>query len=182
MERIIPFDSNPLKAKNGRYRIVENFLAFWYRYVFPVRAEIERGNGDVYRHFALTDLPDFIGPVFEEITLQYLRRLNAQGKLPFVAKSFGKWWGKDRKGNVQELDVVACSVTGKELLIGECKWRNQVKPASIAGVLKERAAYFEAYQIHPYLFTKHPVVLNEDADIVSVSLDSYFFEDGSDSK
>lgn len=97
IERVVPFGSNQLRGKISQYQITENFIAFWYRYVFSVRAEIERGSGDIYCSIALADLSNFIGPLFEEVTRQYLRRLNSQEKLPFIAKSFGKWWGRIKK-------------------------------------------------------------------------------------
>jgi AAA+ ATPase superfamily predicted ATPase len=173
IERVIPFGSNPLKGKTSQYHITENFIAFWYRYIFSIRSEIERGNGAVYFDLALNDLPDFIGPIFEEVSRQYLRRLNGQRKLPFIAKSFGKWWGKDKKGVVQELDVVVESVTGKELLVGECKWRNSFKVNKTIEVLNERAEYFNQYTTLKYLFTKNPVTV-EDSDVVNISVDEFF--------
>ena len=174
IERITPFGSNPLKGKTSQYHITENFIAFWYRYVFSVRAEIERGFGEHYAGLALNDLPDFIGPIFEEVTRQYLRRLNERGQLPFVAKSFGKWWGKDRKGNVQEIDVVVDSITGKELLIGECKWRNSFKANKTVDVLDERAAHFDTYATYKYLFSKFPVNIGTRPDIVTIAIADYF--------
>lgn len=174
IERVIPFGSNPLKGKTSHYQITENFIAFWYRYIFSVRSEIERGNGDIYFSLALEGLSDFIGPIFEEVTRQYLRRLNGQGKLPFIAKSFGQWWGKDKKGRVQELDVVVDSVTGNTLLIGECKWRNSFKVNKTIDVLKERADYFTQYKTLKYLFTKTPVNVEENSDVKNLSLDAFF--------
>lgn len=174
IERVIPFGSNPLKGKTSRYQIMENFIAFWYRYILSIRTEIERGNGDIYFALALDDLSDFIGPIFEEVSRQYLRRLNGRRGLPFVVKSFGKWWGKDKKGNVHELDVVLESVTGKELLVGECKWRNSFKVNKTVEGLNERAAHFSKYTTFKYLFTKTPVTVEGDANVVNLSLESFF--------
>lgn len=176
IERVIPFGSNPLKGKISQYKITENFIAFWYRYVFSVKSEIERGNGNIYFGLALNDLSEFIGPIFEDVTEQYLRRLNSFGKLPFIAKSFGKWWGKDRKGNIQEVDIVVESVTGQELLVGECKWRNSFKVDKTIEVLNERATYFDKYITHKYLFTKLPVDTSKSNEIINVSVKDYFTE------
>ncbi|MFV0558868.1 MAG: ATP-binding protein [Enterococcus sp.] len=174
IERVVPFGSNPLKGKTSQYQIAENFIAFWYRYVFSVKTEIERGNGDIYFALALDDLSNFIGPIFEEVARQYLRRLNGQGKLPFITKSFGKWWGKDKKGNGQELDVVVESVTGKELIVGECKWRNSFKIGETVEVLNERAAYFDKDSTDKYLFTKVPVRLEAKSGVTNISLSEFF--------
>jgi AAA+ ATPase superfamily predicted ATPase len=174
IERVVPFGSNTLKGKKSQYQITENFIAFWYRYVFSVRTEIERGNGDIYFALALNDLTDFIGPIFEEVSRQYLRRMNGKSKLPFIAKSFGKWWGKDRKGNNQELDVVVESVTGKEIIVGECKWRNSFKINKTLEVLNDRASYFDKYETYQYLFTKNQVSIGSENEVINVSLGEFF--------
>ncbi|WEV40120.1 ATP-binding protein [Lactobacillus sp. ESL0681] len=173
VERVVPFGANPLKKKTSQYQITENFLAFWYRYVFGVRGEIEQGNGTIYCLAAIQDLSDFIGPIFEEITRQYLRRMNAVNKLPFIGKTFGKWWGKDKQGNVQEIDVVVESLDSKQLLIGECKWRDQFKIKQTVQHVNERADLFTKYTCYKYLFTKLPIKL-QDEEVVNVSVEDYF--------
>lgn len=173
IERIIPFGANPLKGKKSHYQIRENFMAFWYRYVFSIRTEIERGHGHIYFTLAIEHLNEFIGPIFEEITRQYLRRKNSTKDLPFVAKSFGKWWGKDRKGQVQEIDVVVESVTGKALIMGECKWTTNFKVNKVVETLKDRTSLFDQYTIYNYLFTKTPITVLEK-DVINVSVEDYF--------
>jgi len=174
ISRITPFGTNPLKGKKSQYQITENFIAFWYRYVFSVRTEIERGSGDIFHENAMENLPEFIGHIFEEVTRQYLRRLNASRKLPFVAKSFGTWWGKDKQGHVQDIDVILESVLGKELLIGECKWRESFKINPVIETLEHCASYFDKYNCHKYLFTKIALELPEGSGIINRSADDYF--------
>lgn len=174
IERLIPFGANPLKGKKSQYQVQENFIAFWYRYVFPVRTEIEAGNGEIYCNLAMENLNEFIGPIFEEITKQYLRRTNAKLELPFVAKSFGKWWGKNRKGEVEEIDIVVESIKGDALIIGECKWRNALKIRKTVDDLKRRAALFDKYSVYEYLFTKEKTELSETEGIVNRTLADYF--------
>ena len=175
IKRVIPFGSNPLKGKKSNYQIIENFIAFWYRYVFSNRTEIEIGNGNIYFLLACDNLNEFIGGIFEEITHQYLRRQNGQRKLPFIAKSFGKWWGKDRKGDVQEIDVILESVTGKELIVGECKWQDNLKVNKTIETLKIRSALFDKYKTYEYLFTKTPVAIKVEG-VKNISVSDYFVE------
>jgi AAA+ ATPase superfamily predicted ATPase len=173
IERVIPFGANPLKGKKSHYQIMENFVAFWYRYVFSVRTEIERGHGEVYFALALDNLDEFIGPIFEEVTKQYLRRKNSALQLPFVAKSFGKWWGRGKAGEAQEIDIVVESVAGKELIIGECKWTAALKTNKAITSLKERAALFDTYTTYRFLFTKIPAPVL-DGDVINVPVSEYF--------
>ena len=173
IERVIPFGANSLKGKTSRYIITENFLAFWYRYVFSVRGEIERGYGEIYAEVTLNDLPNFIGPIFEEISRQYLRRMNMKKELPFVAKTFGRWWGKDKKGNVQEVDVVVDSILDKKMIIGECKWRESFKLSKTIDLLSKRAEIFDKYTTYKFLFVKNNDISVEE-DIVVVTLDEFY--------
>ena len=174
IERVVPFGAYLLKGKKSQYKITENFIAFWYRYVFSVRNEIERGNGEIFCSLATENLSDFIDPIFEEITSQYLKRLNAKGELPFVAKTFGKWWGRDKQGNAQEIDIIVESVSGKELIIGECKWKKSLKVNKTILTLWERIAYFDKYKKYMYLFTKTPVDIDEEQEVINVSMSEYF--------
>ncbi|MDR2976011.1 MAG: ATP-binding protein [Streptococcaceae bacterium] len=174
IERIIPFGANPLKGKKSQYRINENFLAFWYRYVFSAQSEIERGNGEIFLSIALENLNEFIGPIFEEVTRQYLRRKNIQKALPFTAKSFGRWWGKDKQGNIQEIDIIAESIDNKSLIIGECKWRNALNVKQACKKLQERAAIFDKFNTELYLFTKKKQSQLEDDRINQISIEQFF--------
>lgn len=172
VERILPFGANPLKGKKSQYRIRENFIAFWYRYVFSVRSEIEQGNGAVYFSLAMKSIHDYIGPVFEVITRQYLRRQNVNAKLPFIAKSFGTWWGKDHAGNVQEIDIVVESMDGKNLLLGECKWTNSLKRKKVVETLKSRSELFKNYELQLCLFSKEGV--KPDDSVQTISIEQFF--------
>lgn len=154
VERIIPFGANPLRGKTSQYRIIENFLSFWYKYVFSVRSEIERGYGELYFDYAMETLNSFVGVSFEEVCRQYLRRLNSQRQLPFRAVYFGRWWGKDRAGLPQEVDIVAESMDGRALILGECKWRNSIDKNQVEQAIFERAELFDKYEKHLFLFTK----------------------------
>ncbi|AMC93715.1 hypothetical protein AOC36_06880 [Erysipelothrix larvae] len=173
IERIIPFGSNPLKGKKSYYHITENFIAYWYRTIFSIRTEIERGHGDIYWQHSLNNLSEFIGPIFEEITRQYLRRVNAKNGLPFIAKTFGKWWGKDKKGDVQEIDIIVESLDGKNLIIGECKWTNSLKLSKTLQTLDKRATLFSDYTVQKMLFTKNAVETG-DIDVKTISICDYF--------
>ncbi len=142
IDRTLPFGEEPGKSRKGVYRITDNCYRFWYRFVFGNQAEIDSGIGA-----ALADktvfgeaLASFIGkPAFEQICLQYLMRLNKEQKLPFLATSFGKWWGTDnQKREETDIDIVVGDKTGKKAILGECKWRKEkVSKADIENFMKK---------------------------------------------
>ncbi len=135
LSREYPFDEDPETSRRSLYRITDACYHFWYRFVFPNRSEVENGLGAIVAdHDVLTTqtLSTFIGkPAFEEICLQYLKRLNLIEQLPFLATAFGRWWGNDPKAKAEaDLDVVLGNRKTRQLILGECKWTNEKVSAS----------------------------------------------------
>lgn len=53
-------------------------------------------------------LATYVGTQFERVCLQWLVRQNRQGKLPFLATAFGRWWGTDPRAREEvDIDVIA---------------------------------------------------------------------------
>ena len=101
------------------YRIGDNFLDFWFRFVFRRRADIARGLGrEVVDRMILPRLNDHMGAIWEEMCRDFVRRRAAQGALPVPVSSVGRWWNRD---NSVEVDVVGLDGR-KVVLAGSVKW------------------------------------------------------------
>jgi AAA+ ATPase superfamily predicted ATPase len=184
VERIYPYGSNSLKNKNGQYMIVENFFRFWYRFVFANRGAIEGGQGEVIAEGAFNYLSNFIGePAFEIICRQYLNRLNEHKKLPFVAGAYEKWWGKDKlTGDSNDIDIVVSSAFDDSILLGECKWKSQLKQVKEINKLlqKDRLILGKTSYYH-YFFSKihyskeAQKIAEKNKFLTLVTLDDLFF-------
>lgn len=140
LEREVPpTEKNIETSKKGQYRIKDNFLAFWFRFVYPMRSFIESDHPEI----AMTKLktgfiPNHVGYVYEDICRQKMWELNAQGKLPFLFDRVGRWWG----GKDTEIDIVAIDTTDRsKIIFGECKFHQNV-PMQLSELhqLKEKAA------------------------------------------
>ena len=94
-------------------------------------------------------------------------------ELPFIAKTFGRWWGKDKQGNVQEVDVVVDSILDKKMIVGECKWRESFKLSKTKDLLSQRAEIFDKYTTYKYLFVKNNDI-SVEGDIVVVTLNELY--------
>ena len=99
--------------------------------------------------------------------------MNIKKELPFIAKNFGCWWGKDKKGNVQEVDVVVDSIFDKKMIVGECKWRESFKLSKTIDLLFQRSEIFDKYTTYKYLFVKNNDISAEE-NIVVVTLDEFY--------
>jgi hypothetical protein len=117
VERVVPVtESQPHKSRRGIYRLKDNFLRFWFRFVLPNRSQLERGAKETVFDSAIgPELDAFASTVFEQACRQYFWRNGLKGKLPFQPKQIGGWWQAN-----QEIDIV---VLGDSLaFLVECKW------------------------------------------------------------
>lgn len=113
IKRVVPVTENP-KSRLGRYYLNDNFLKFWFRYIYPNLSSIGEGIFDI--NVVKEDYSNYLGGVFKEISRQFLIK---ERERIFGFSKIGKWWHKDK-----EIDIVALSDATKEILVVECKWRN----------------------------------------------------------
>ncbi|MDR0287965.1 MAG: hypothetical protein LBI03_09730 [Clostridiales bacterium] len=159
IHKLYPFGENPQNSRKGIYRIADNCYDFWYSFVFPNKPEIDSGSGDLVADAEVfgKNISSYIGKLpFETICLQYLQRTNRNKKLPFTATSFGSWWGNDPKEKMQsDFDVIAANRSEKKIILGECKWKNDINFESEAKKLIGKNHLLAEYKDrHYYLFTK----------------------------
>jgi hypothetical protein len=106
-------------------------------------------------------LSSYMGLVFEDICKQYLVFYAAD--LPFQLQEIGEWWGPDpnQKKEVQ-VDIVAIgakpnnTTSGRKMLIGPCKFKNEAIGTNELDLLKEYAALFATAndECYFYIFSK----------------------------
>lgn len=124
VERIVPVtETQPHKSRRGLYRLKDNFLRFWFRFVLPNRSQLERGSKEMVFESAIRpEMDHFAAPIFEQACQQYFWRVGLEEKLPFTPKQIGGWWQAN-----QEVDIVVLGET--QLMLVECKWR--VRPVGL---------------------------------------------------
>jgi AAA+ ATPase superfamily predicted ATPase len=117
---------NSEASRKTIYRLADLMFRFWYRFVLPDLSRISMGLGkqvcaEVFEKSS-GNIETYMGPVFEECSVQFLWRERGRGKYNF--KSAGRWWGSNPKEKKEEeIDILATD--GKNnALFGECKWRN----------------------------------------------------------
>lgn len=105
------------KSKNVEYSISDNFLNFWFRFIYRYRSAVEVGNLEWIKDKVMADYETYSGLVLE----RYFRQLYAEtGRYNMVTNYWKKKDGKD------EIDIIAVNEADKELVIGEIK-RNPEK-------------------------------------------------------
>lgn len=180
-----PFGENVSKSRKGLYKIADNCYAFWYRFIFPNKPEIESGSGHIIADSEVfgEDLNRFIGKLaFEDISREYLIEQNLQGKLPFQATSFGKWWGNDpQQKSETDFDVILANRKEKKILLCECKYRNSLTDLNDLKKHVNRDYLFPEYNqkyfyfISKANFTKETIdFANQKENIKLITIDQLF--------
>jgi AAA+ ATPase superfamily predicted ATPase len=122
----------PQKSRKGLYKIADNYLNFWFRFVLPNRSLIESGNADlVYQQMIAPHLSDYMGSIFEDVCRQYIK-FYWEKKLKVAPKQVGAHW----ESNL-EIDVLTENVDGSHWF-GECKWWEAVVGENILDRLIEK--------------------------------------------
>lgn len=136
IERQVPItEENPIKSKKGLYVIKDNFISFWFKFVYPYRYLLEQGQkAYVLNKIKNNYIDNHVAYVYEDICRQDM--LKNISKYPTFNK-LGKWWGdKD-----VEIDIVAYDTFGNNIIFGECKYSNRPKGVDILNSLIEKSKH-----------------------------------------
>ena len=137
LEREVPItESNPEKSKKGQYRIKDNFIAFWFQFIYPNRAFLELGKDTIVQNKIKTNFIDnHVSFVYEDVCIQKMWNLNASGELGITFDKLGRWWNAS-----EEIDMVGIDSMGEDIIFGECKYYVDKKMDSkVFWNLKEKA-------------------------------------------
>lgn len=134
VRREIPFGSSPASGKRSLYRLDDPFLRLWFAAVAPHRAALAAAPRDTRLHYWRRHRAALEGYAWEELCRMAVPELH---RIDTPLAPLGPWEPARRywRGNVPELDVVARSVDGRRLLVGEAKWSARSGPVSRAGPL-----------------------------------------------
>ena len=119
------------ERRNASYRISDNYMAFWFRFVYRNRHLIEQDKQDSLIRMSKNDLEDHFGRVFERVCGQLLGGMKMK---PFEFARMGRWWEGE-----QEIDIVAINDATRDALFVECKWGNRVDAPRILSKLESKA-------------------------------------------
>lgn len=142
------------ESRRSVYAIADNMFRFWYRFVPDNNSIISRGAADLAYKRIEPALSDYMGKIFEEISMQYLWKLLLNGESPIEFMDLGRWWGTDPKEKIQtEIDIMG-EQDKNTALFGECKWINENVDVKVLEKLKNRSRLFRYENVHLYLFAK----------------------------
>jgi AAA+ ATPase superfamily predicted ATPase len=110
-----PVFSKP-ESRNTHWKIGDNYLTFYFRFIYPNQGLVETGRLDMLRELINRDYETYSGFILENY---FREKLGEEERLTRI----GNFW--DRKGE-NEIDIVALNDLDKKAMVGEVK-RNPKK-------------------------------------------------------
>lgn len=131
VERTVPVtEENPEKSKKGLYFIKDNFLDFWFKFVFPYKSYLELDKVEYVLDIIKNRLiENHVSYTFEQVCRQFVSY-----KFPITFPLIGKWWDSS-----DEIDIVGLNHEEEICLFGECKFSNNPISLELLSELKEKA-------------------------------------------
>lgn len=139
VKKIYPVTERSKKSKNTLYCITDNFLEFWFKFIYPNLDYIETKQEEKVIKIIKRDIDSYVGRAYEKVCMEFLIDANRKDLLPFRFPKIGSWW--NRKGN--EIDIVALNEETREILICECKWTKQKVGLGVVHDLIEKSELVE---------------------------------------
>ena len=175
----VPFGENPRTSRKGIYSLCDPCFAFWYNSVEPNIDYVERDAGDfaVRRVMKKEVLSTYVGHWFEKICIEHVIEMARREELPLNPFQFGSWWGTNPiLRERDDIDVIAADSDAREMLLGECKWRESFNESEAIAKLETRSEVFKKQygKFFYALFTKRPV---SEATREKFASDEYLFVD-----
>ena len=160
LEREVPVtEKNPEKSKMGLYKIKDNYIKFWFKFIYPYKALIETDHTDfVIDKIKKGFIANHTAFVYEDICRkEYMNDLIVKNVWDFIPQKVGRWW--DRKDT--EIDIVALDEESGNIIFGECKYTNSPmdidvyydlleKTKKVDWNRSERNEYFVFFSINGY--------------------------------
>lgn len=104
-----------INSKVQKYEIVDNFLSFWFRFIFKYQSLIEAENFDRLKDIINRDISTFKGKFLEKLFVELLKEKQ-------IYTTIGSYW---ERNNQNEIDIVAVDDIDKKLLICEVKLKEK---------------------------------------------------------
>lgn len=136
------------RSQSVRYEISDNFLRFWFRYIYRNQDLVQLGRNDDLCRMALADYPTYSGKTLEG----YFRNKLAEED---DFRQIGSWWLPKLGMEAGEIDIVAIGIDNKSALVAEVKRqrRNYDHKLFMSKLERLKTAAINAYKITTRLLT-----------------------------
>lgn len=133
IDREVPVTASSQKSKRSQYRVADEFLRFWFRYVEPNRSSIEEAPTIVFDGTIEPNLPTHVATTFEDVCQEAVWEAIRRGEFDPYSK-VGRWWYGE-----EEVDIVGLAPDDDRILLAECKWTADPVGYALVESLRDKA-------------------------------------------
>ncbi|MBD3329415.1 AAA family ATPase [Candidatus Dojkabacteria bacterium] len=117
VKREVPVNEDkPNKSRKGLYFLTENFVRFWFQYLYAFRSDLEMSNFSEVSEKFKNEFNLLESNVYEEIARSHVRK-NASSFIKL--HRFGRYWDSE-----VEIDGLGFTEDRRKVLFMEAKWSN----------------------------------------------------------
>ena len=140
VEKQVPItEKNAERTRKGLYFISDNFMRFWFRYVYPFKGELELDNPQIVLDELEKDfVRKFVAFAYEPICQDIFTSLCRRGAVDFSPSKIGSYWSNEYGEENTQIDVMATDTQHKILFAGECKYHTQPVDADVYFDLRKK--------------------------------------------
>lgn len=133
----VPITDDPSKSKFGRYKIEDNYLKFWFAYIYPNMSQLNKHDTySVLNQIRTTYSKQMVHPAYKNYIFELISNSPEQF-LTFTPTKIGRWWNNKDK----EIDIVAYN--NSEITFIDCKWRTKETASQSYEILKQKSRLFD---------------------------------------
>ncbi|MDC7221755.1 MAG: DUF234 domain-containing protein [Spirochaetales bacterium] len=125
-------------SRNQKYAIKDNFLKFWFRFIYKYMSVIEIDRFNYVKDLIERDLNTFAGPILEKLFIDIMYCSDEYGLI-------GNYW---EKKNQNEIDIVGINEITKKIYFSEVKLnKNKVKMNILEEKSQNLLKYYNDYEV-----------------------------------
>jgi len=122
LKHILPVTDRKKRSRKGLYKLSDSFFDFWFKFIALNVSDAEENPVDFVENTVMREIDTYMGRKFEDICIEFIRKMSKENKLSSKYPQVGHWWYKEN-----EIDIVALNQRENKILFAECKWsRNKV--------------------------------------------------------
>jgi AAA+ ATPase superfamily predicted ATPase len=124
ISKVKPIFAKP-NSRSVKYQINDNFLNFWFRFIYKYRSVVEIGNLTYLTEIVKRDYQTYSGRILEKY---FIEKMIEEGNFSAI----GTYW---EKSNQNEIDIVAVNDLDKSVIFAEIKRKKE--NISIPGLINK---------------------------------------------
>ena len=135
IKREVSWGESARNSKKTLYRLLDPMTRFYFTYVVPNQSDLNSNRMEAVQQKINKNWQIYVSETWEELCRISVVDLVIDGISFLPAK---RWWKQSQKNGSNEIDIIAASLDGKSLLVGEVKWNEKGNPEKVLKELNKK--------------------------------------------